>query len=77
MADHRSGILFEPGHADALIREIGLWANHPEQLQVMGIHGRKLAQQRSWENIFDQLIEDYEKIIEQRNRRFKTTFSSA
>lgn len=77
VADHRSGILFEPGRADALIREIGLWANHPEQLKAMGIHGRKLAQQRSWENIFDQLIEDYEKIIEQRNRRFKTTFSSA
>lgn len=34
----------------------------------MGHEGRQLALGRSWENIFDGLIRDYEEIIE--NRRY-------
>ncbi|WP_240342958.1 MULTISPECIES: glycosyltransferase family 4 protein [Paenibacillus] len=68
---HRSGVLFEPGNADALIREICLWGNHMDQLRTMGLEGRKLAEQRSWDHIFDRLVGDYEEAIENRRRRTK------
>lgn len=77
VAHHRSGVLFEPGQADALIREICLWGNHMDQLRHMGIEGRKLAEQRSWDHIFDGLIGDYEEAIENRRRRTKDRIITA
>lgn len=77
VAHHRSGVLFEPGQADALIREICLWGNHMDQLRNMGIEGRKLAEQRSWDHIFDGLIGDYEEAIENRRRRTKDRIITA
>ncbi|QOS82625.1 glycosyltransferase family 1 protein [Paenibacillus sp. JNUCC31] len=77
VAHHRSGVLFEPGQVDALIREICLWGVHMEQLRNMGIEGRKLAEQRSWDHIFDRLIGDYEEAIENRRRRTKDRIITA
>ncbi|MFE6078165.1 glycosyltransferase family 4 protein [Paenibacillus sp. NPDC057886] len=77
VAHHRSGVLFEPGQADALIREICLWGDHMEQLRNMGIEGRKLAEQRSWDHIFDRLIGDYEETIENRKRNTKDRIITA
>lgn len=77
VAHHRSGVLFEPGQADALIREICLWGDHMEQLRNMGFEGRKLAEQRSWDHIFDGLIGDYEEAIENRRRRTKDRIITA
>ncbi|UPK47216.1 glycosyltransferase family 1 protein [Paenibacillus pabuli] len=77
VAHHRSGVLFEPGQADALIREICLWDDHIEQLRNMGIEGRKLAEQRSWDHIFDKLVGDYEEAIENRKRRKKERIITA
>ncbi|MDN4604125.1 glycosyltransferase family 1 protein [Paenibacillus sp. F6_3S_P_1C] len=77
VAHHRSGVLFEPGQADALIREICLWGDHVDQLKNMGLEGRKLAQQRSWDHIFDGLIGDYEEAIENRRRNTKDRIITA
>nr|WP_261780050.1 glycosyltransferase family 1 protein [Paenibacillus xylanexedens] len=77
VAHHRSGVLFEPGNPEALIREICFWGDHVDQLQMMGLEGRKLALQRSWEHIFDGLIKDYEEAIENRNRRSKSRMITA
>lgn len=77
VAHHRSGVLVEPGRADALIREICLWGDHMEQLRHMGIEGRKLAEKRSWDHIFDGLIGDYEEAIENRRRRTKDRIITA
>ncbi|WP_339850475.1 glycosyltransferase family 1 protein [Paenibacillus sp. FSL W7-1088] len=74
---HRSGVLFEPGNADALIREICLWGDHLDQLRNMGLEGRKLAEQRSWDHIFDRLVGDYEEAIENRRRRTKDRIITA
>lgn len=64
-----SGILVEPGNVDAFIREISLRVHSSELLKKMGLEGRKLAEQRSWEQIFDTLIEDYEEATQQSHRR--------
>ncbi|MDQ0657742.1 glycosyltransferase family 1 protein [Paenibacillus sp. W2I17] len=77
ISHHRNGVLFEPGQPDALIREICLWGNHVNQLRMMGLEGRNLAEQRSWEHIFDTLIGDYEEAIEHRNRKTKDRIITA
>lgn len=64
----RTGIIVEPRCPDAFIREICAYVEHPQKLAAMGHEGRQLALGRSWENIFDGLIRDYEEIIE--NRRY-------
>ena len=73
----RSGTLVEPGMADAFIREISLRANASDSLKKLGLEGRKLAEERSWEHIFDNLIEDYEEAIEHRHRRTKDRIHTA
>lgn len=64
----RTGMIVEPRCPDAFIREICAYVEHPQKLAAMGHEGRQLALGRSWENIFDGLIRDYEEIIE--NRRY-------
>ncbi|OMD16363.1 hypothetical protein BSO21_27300, partial [Paenibacillus odorifer] len=64
----RTGMIVEPRCPDAFIREICACVEHPQKLAAMGHEGRQLALGRSWENIFDGLIRDYEEIIE--NRRY-------
>ncbi|MEN1985561.1 MULTISPECIES: glycosyltransferase family 4 protein [Paenibacillus] len=68
VTQHRNGILFEPGDGQALVREISYWGANEEALRSMGLEGRRLAEQRSWEQIFDKLIEDYEEAVERRGR---------
>jgi len=59
-----SGIMFEPGRAEALIHELCTWGNLPNALAAMGGEGRRLALGRSWESVFDGLIRDYEEVLE-------------
>lgn len=73
----RTGILVEPGNVDAFLREISLRVHSSERLSTMGREGRKFAEQRSWEQIFDTLIADYEEAIEQRQRRKKGRIHTA
>lgn len=61
-----NGVMVEPRSVDALVREICTWGNRSEPLHAMGLEGRRMALSRSWENIFDRLISDYEAIIEDR-----------
>ncbi|WP_025681518.1 glycosyltransferase family 4 protein [Paenibacillus massiliensis] len=68
VSQHRSGILLEPNNAEALIRELCLWGDHMDQLRMMGLEGRRLAQTRSWRHIFDGLIADYEEAIQYRSQ---------
>ncbi|MDQ0196610.1 glycosyltransferase family 4 protein [Paenibacillus wynnii] len=73
----RTGILVKPRCADAIVREILNWINRREQLAVMGLEGRRLALSRSWENIFDGLISDYEEIIDiKRTQRTARIFTA-
>lgn len=62
----RNGILVDPRSPNAFIREISACVEHPLKLTAMGFEGRQLALGRSWENIFDHLIKDYEEILENR-----------
>ncbi|MNV81778.1 hypothetical protein D3C71_1754630 [compost metagenome] len=49
----------------------------PELRANMGLEGRKLALGRSWEQMFDGLIRDYEEVIESRRLKGKTGMFTA
>ncbi|WP_019911941.1 glycosyltransferase family 4 protein [Paenibacillus sp. HW567] len=65
-----TGRLFEPQNPGALVEEISKIADQPVQRAAMGVEGRRAALGRSWEQIFDGLITDYEEVID--NRRVKS-----
>jgi glycosyltransferase involved in cell wall biosynthesis len=61
-----TGTVFEPHQPDALVQKICTAVIHPDLCKIMGMEGRKQALGRSWEQIFDGLIRDYEEVIERR-----------
>ncbi|MNO25897.1 GDP-mannose-dependent alpha-mannosyltransferase [compost metagenome] len=65
-----TGALFEPHDSGALAEEICRMSQDAMLRASMGIEGRKQALGRSWEQIFDGLIRDYEMVID--SRRIKS-----
>ncbi|MEK4008031.1 glycosyltransferase family 4 protein [Paenibacillus sp. FSL H3-0333] len=61
-----TGMLFEPRSPAAMAEQICTAAARPLLRSAMGREGRRQALQRSWEQIFDRLIKDYEEVIEHR-----------
>lgn len=72
-----SGILFDPRNPAAMARVICTAADQQTLRTAMGYEGRRLALQRSWEQIFDGLIRDYEEIIGRRRARNGAEFYTA
>ncbi|WP_150266974.1 glycosyltransferase family 4 protein [Paenibacillus tepidiphilus] len=62
-----NGRLFAPQDPQALALAILRTAGDPAGRSAMGREGRRLALGRSWESIFDGLIEDYADVIERRS----------
>ncbi|WP_339255173.1 glycosyltransferase family 1 protein [Paenibacillus sp. FSL P2-0136] len=61
-----TGMLFGPRSPAAMAEQICTAAARPLLRSAMGREGRHQALQRSWEQIFDRLIKDYEEVIERR-----------
>lgn len=61
-----TGRLFEPHQPGQLADTLALLVPQADSLAAMGQEGRRAALTRSWELIFDKLIENYAKAIEQR-----------
>lgn len=66
-----TGMITPARSPDAFIREICACIEEPLKLAAMGYEGRQMALSRSWENILDGLLHDYEEILE--NRRYNLT----
>ncbi|WP_405110293.1 glycosyltransferase family 1 protein [Paenibacillus sp. FSL K6-1217] len=61
-----TGMLFKPRSPEAMAEQISTAAAGHLLRSAMGREGRRQALQRSWEQIFDRLIKDYEEVIERR-----------
>ncbi|WP_379133377.1 glycosyltransferase family 4 protein [Paenibacillus sp. sgz500958] len=72
-----NGSLFEPRSSESLVKEICNMSAQPGLRSTMGMEGRKLALGRSWEHIFDELIRDYEEVIESRRTKSKAGMFTA
>ncbi|MNZ84342.1 hypothetical protein D3C78_1030950 [compost metagenome] len=59
----RSGALCEPRDTEAFVKQICAWSEGPEQLTAMSKEARRHALGRSWNSIFDDLLENYELIL--------------
>lgn len=77
VAPGRSGILLSPQQPEAMAEAICRLAEQPELRLAMGREGRRLALSRSWDEIFDQLIRDYEEVIEARRVKSGTGIFTA
>lgn len=66
-----TGVLFQPHDPGSLAEEICRLASNSMLRTAMGNEGRRQALGRSWEQIFDGLIRDYEEIID--SRRIKAS----
>ena len=66
----KTGYLCDPYDPSDYIEKITTLLEHPMLLQTMGERGRQFALKQSWDNIFSQLIADYEDAIYDRKKQF-------
>ncbi|MEC0167523.1 glycosyltransferase family 1 protein [Paenibacillus graminis] len=66
-----TGVLFQPHDPGSLAEELCRMSSDSMLRTAMGSEGRRQALGRSWEQIFDGLIRDYEEIID--SRRIKAS----
>jgi glycosyltransferase involved in cell wall biosynthesis len=68
----RTGLLFEPGNVDDLVKKI-LWAkNNPEKMKEMGLNARKEFEEKyTPEKNYKILMNIYEKVIESKKYKSK------
>ncbi|MNP00968.1 GDP-mannose-dependent alpha-mannosyltransferase [compost metagenome] len=66
-----TGVLCEPGIPGSFIREISRYADHPEQLSLLSNEARRVALTRSWDSVFDELINNYARIIDSHHNQSK------
>lgn len=59
-----TGVLCEPRQPESFIKQLSHCINNPAKLASLGIEARRVALTRSWEAIFDDLIESYTQIID-------------
>jgi glycosyltransferase involved in cell wall biosynthesis len=65
VADHHSGLLFRPGDAEDLARQVRWAFDHPEQMRAMRVAARREYETKYTAEInYKQLIEIYEMAIE-------------
>ena len=62
----QTGTLCEPRQPESFIRAIDEFVHAPEHWADFRHEARSFALGRSWEAIFDRLLEDYEQIIDAR-----------
>ncbi|MDR6549915.1 glycosyltransferase family 1 protein [Paenibacillus qinlingensis] len=72
-----NGVLCTPRHPQSFIQEICDLVTHEERMSSFRVEARQFALGRSWDAIFDQLIHDYEHIIDSRRIGKKSGFYSA
>ncbi|KWX71277.1 glycosyltransferase family 4 protein [Paenibacillus jilunlii] len=73
----RTGALFQPQEPGSLAEEICRLSSDSTLRTAMGSEGRIQALGRSWEQIFDGLIRDYEEIIDSRRIKASAQIFSA
>ncbi|WP_394231431.1 glycosyltransferase family 4 protein [Niallia oryzisoli] len=59
----KTGLLCAPGAAEEFNEAIVQLLSHDSLRWQMGMEGRKFALTQRWENIFDQLLSDYDQVI--------------
>ena len=59
----KTGLLFDADDPDAMLAAIQYLLDHEEERQQMQIAAREHLRTISWQNIFNQLLEDYETVI--------------
>lgn len=73
----KTGTLCEPRQPESFIQAIDAFVNAPEQGADFRQAARSFALGRSWDAIFDKLLEDYEQIIDARQLGSKLGFYTA
>jgi glycosyltransferase involved in cell wall biosynthesis len=68
--DEKTGLFFEPESVDDLVRQVTRLARNKFLAGVLGSAGRKTVETRSWHTIFDDLLCDYELVLQQANPMF-------
>lgn len=64
---NETGFLFPPGDAEALASEALKLVEDDGLRRRLGGNGRRAAEARSWEAVFDQLFEDYAEVARERH----------
>lgn len=64
----RTGLISEPDNAEDFASKIMLLLDDDEMRKEMGRRALDFARSQSWENIFNQLINSYEEVIENYNK---------
>lgn len=73
----QTGVLCTPRQSQSFVLEICSLIEDTERLASFRIEARNFAEGRSWDAIFDQLLHDYEQIIDNRSISKKLGFYSA
>lgn len=66
VVDGETGLLFSPEDKVGLVRCAGRLALSPATARRLGGSGRKVAESRSWDRVFDGLLADYREVIDAR-----------
>ncbi len=64
---NHNGLLFEPDNINSLIAQVRHLLTNPHLMQRLGQQARANAMQRSWSQVLDGLLQDYQGVIQQAN----------
>ncbi|MFQ5857728.1 MAG: glycosyltransferase family 4 protein [Anaerolineae bacterium] len=71
LTDGKEGLLVEPGDVDQLASATIALLNDPHRRQQMACAGQKTAQQHRWETIARRVVDYYETLLAERQRRVR------
>jgi phosphatidylinositol alpha 1,6-mannosyltransferase len=66
--DGETGVLTDPGDAEAIADALAVYARDPELRRRHGQAGLKVAQERDWDQINSAVLKTYQRVIERKRR---------
>ncbi|WNR42079.1 glycosyltransferase family 4 protein [Paenibacillus roseipurpureus] len=73
----QTGVLCTPRQPQSFVQGIASLLENPDRMTSFGVEARNYALGRSWDRIFDNLLHDYEQIVDFRRIGTKSGFYSA